>query len=43
MNKNEIIRSLHLFRELKQERCQIVRLGIFGSVARGNRNYKGKL
>ncbi len=35
MNKEEIIRSLHHFKELNKERYQIVRLGIFGSAARG--------
>lgn len=33
MNKNEIIRSLRHFKELNQERYQIVRLGLFGSAA----------
>jgi hypothetical protein len=35
MNKNEIICSLRHFKELNQERYQIVRLGLFGSAARG--------
>ncbi|PIP44152.1 MAG: nucleotidyltransferase [Deltaproteobacteria bacterium CG23_combo_of_CG06-09_8_20_14_all_60_8] len=36
MKKEDIIRSLHQFKELNKERYQIVRLGLFGSVARGS-------
>lgn len=36
MKKEEIIRFLHQFKESNKERYQIVRLGLFGSVARGS-------
>ncbi len=34
MERNEIIKSLHLFKEYNKEKYQIIRLGIFGSIAR---------
>ncbi len=36
MKKEEIIRSLHHFKELNKERYQIIKLGFFGSAARGS-------
>ena len=35
MERDEIIQSLHRFKEHNKSKYQIVRLGIFGSVARG--------
>jgi len=35
MNREQISRSLHHGKEANQERYQIVRLGLFGSAARG--------
>ncbi len=34
MNRNDILRTLARFRELKQNEFGIVRIGVFGSVAR---------
>ncbi|MGB9498235.1 MAG: nucleotidyltransferase family protein [Dissulfuribacterales bacterium] len=35
MKRDDIIQSLHLFKEHNKEKYQIVRLGVFGSIARG--------
>lgn len=35
MEREEIIQSLHQFKEHNKSKYQIIRLGIFGSVARG--------
>jgi len=35
MKRDEIIQSIHRFKENNKEKYQIIRLGIFGSVARG--------
>lgn len=35
MERDEIIQSLHQFKEHNKSKYQIIRLGVFGSVARG--------
>ena len=38
LNKNEIIQTLSSFVKLNKDRYAIIRIGIFGSVARGSMN-----
>ena len=36
MKRDEIIMSLHRFKEMNKDRYEIIRIGIFGSAARDN-------
>jgi len=38
MNQDEIIAILRRFKETNKDRYEIIRIGVFGSVARGNIN-----
>jgi predicted nucleotidyltransferase len=38
MRQDEIISTLHRFKEMNKDRYEIIRIGIFGSVARGDIN-----
>ena len=38
MNQDEIIAILRRFKEMNKDRYEIIRIGVFGSVARGNIN-----
>jgi predicted nucleotidyltransferase len=38
MNRDEIIEILGRFKEMNKDRYEIIRIGVFGSVARGNIN-----
>jgi len=38
MERNEIIRTLRSFMDMNRERYEIIRIGIFGSAAKGSMN-----
>ena len=43
MNRNKIIHSLRCFKKEKHKKYSIIKIGIFGSVARNNMNEKSDI